>query len=338
MWASSNCSLVRPSITTAPAATASSTSNGVIGSGVPKPATSGPRLSATICSTFGGRSGREEVALSTNSASLGDRQRRVVGALEADRRGALQVDPGAAAERAAEVAGPDLDLVVQRQQPVVQRVEHLRGAFARLDRQVGAGDVADEERVAGEERPGGAAAARVGEQEAGVLGPVAGGVDRLDREVADRQRPAVGEGLVLVLRLGELVDVDGGAGLPHQPAVAGDVVGVVVGLEDVADPHAVQAGEAAVGLDVPLRVDDDGDAAFAVGDQVGRAAEVLVDDLAKEHGQLPPMGLRLARSGAPGDPIGKSDHRLSQRFNSSPRGLREDLPESARRASNRRPA
>jgi hypothetical protein len=243
---------------------------------VPKPEISGPRLIATICSTFGGRSGAvDEVGLG------GDRQRRVVGALEADRRGALQVDPGAAAERAAEVAGPDLDLVVQLKQPVVQGVEHLRGAFARLDRQVWTGDVADEERVAGEERPGSAPAARVGEQEAGVLGAVAGGVDRLDRQVAQGQLPAVAERLVRVLRLGQLVHVDGGAGLAHQATVPGDVVGVVVGLEDVADPHAVEAGEAAVGLDFPLRVDHHGDAAFAVGDQVGRAAQVLVDDLSE---------------------------------------------------------
>ncbi len=68
--------------------------------------------------------------------------------------------------------------------------------------------------------------------------------------------------------------------------MAGDVVGVVVGLQHVADPHPVQAGQAAVGLDVPLRVDDGGDAAFAVGDQVGGAAEVLVDDLTEEHGRL----------------------------------------------------
>ncbi len=67
--------------------------------------------------------------------------------------------------------------------------------------------------------------------------------------------------------------------------MSGDVVGVVVGLEHVADPHPVQARQAPVGLDVPLRVDDHGDAGFAVGDQVGGAAEVLVDDLAKEHGK-----------------------------------------------------
>ena len=72
-------------------------------------------------------------------------------------------------------------------------------------------------------------------------------------------------------------------GRPRQAAVAGDVVGVVVGLEHVLDPDPVQAGQAQVGLDVPLRVDDRGDARVAVADQVGGAAEVLVDDLAEEH-------------------------------------------------------
>ena len=72
-------------------------------------------------------------------------------------------------------------------------------------------------------------------------------------------------------------------GRPGQPAVAGDVVGVVVGLEHVLDPHPVQAAQPQVGLDVPLRVDHRGDARAGVADQVGGAAEVLVDDLAKEH-------------------------------------------------------
>ena len=134
-----------------------------------------------------------------------------------------------------------------------------------------------------EQRPGRAAAAGVAQQEGGVLGPVAGGVDRLDRHVAELQHPAVGERLVRVLGLGQLVDVDRRPGRPRQPAVAGDVVGVVVGLEHVLDPHPVQARQPPVGLDVPLRVDDRGDARVAIGDQVGRAAEVLVDDLTEEH-------------------------------------------------------
>ena len=84
--------------------------------------------------------------------------------------------------------GPDLDVVGQRQQALVQGAEDVGGALARLDREVGAGDVADEERVAGQHRPGVAAAVGVAEQEGGVLGPVAGRVDRLDRShLAERK-------------------------------------------------------------------------------------------------------------------------------------------------------
>ena len=215
---------------------------------------------------------------------VGDRQRPVVAALEADRRGGLEVDPGAAAERAAEVPRPDLDLVGQREQPLVQRAEDPGGALARLDREVGAGDVADEQRVAAQHRDRVAAALGVAQQEGGVLGPVAGGVDRLDRHaLAERQRPAVGDRVVLVLGLGQLADVDRRPARPRQPAVPRDVVGVVVRLQHVLDPHPVQAGEVEVGVDVPLRVDHGGDAGPRVADQVGGATEVLVDDLAKEH-------------------------------------------------------
>jgi len=61
------------------------------------------------------------------------------------------------------------------------------------------------------------------------------------------------------------------------------VVGVVVGLEYVLDTDAVQAAEPQIGLDGPLRVDHGGDPRAGVPDQVGGAAQVLVQDLAKEH-------------------------------------------------------
>jgi hypothetical protein len=111
-------------------------------------------------------------------------QRPVVLALEADRRGRLVVDPGAAAGGAAEVARPDLDFVGQRHEPLVQRAEDSGRALARLDRQIRAGDVADEQRVARQDRPRIAAAICVAKQEGGVLGPVTGRVHRLDLDVA----------------------------------------------------------------------------------------------------------------------------------------------------------
>ena len=97
--------------------------------------------------------------------------------------------------------------------------------------------------------------------------------------LAEAQDPAVVERLVRVLGLGEPVDVDRRSGGPGEAPVAGDVVGVVVGLEHVLDSNPVQAGKVEVWLDVPLRVDDRRDPLADVADQVRGAAEILVNHL-----------------------------------------------------------
>jgi hypothetical protein len=61
------------------------------------------------------------------------------------------------------------------------------------------------------------------------------------------------------------------------------MVGVVVGLEDVADPNPVLEREREVVLDLPLGIDDDG--LVAVSDEVRRATQIAVQDLTKDHGQ-----------------------------------------------------
>ena len=73
----------------------------------------------------------------------------------------------------------------------------------------------------------------------------------------------------------------GGGG---QAPVAGDVVGVVVRLEDVFDRDAEVAGEPQVLADLEPRVHDRRDARGLVADQVGGAPEVLVRDLPEDHG------------------------------------------------------
>ena len=65
--------------------------------------------------------------------------------------------------------------------------------------------------------------------------------------------------------------------------MAGDVVRVVVGLQDVLDAHPEVAREPQVLLDVELRVDDRRDPGVLVADQVTRAAEVVVGDLPEDH-------------------------------------------------------
>ena len=85
--------------------------------------------------------------------------------LAADRRRRLLAHAGAAAHRAADVAGPDLDVVAQAEQAVQRRVQLARAVLG-LDGEVGPRDVADEQRVAGQERP-------VVDEERAVLGTVA---------------------------------------------------------------------------------------------------------------------------------------------------------------------
>ena len=68
-----------------------------------------------------------------------------------------------------------------------------------------------------------------------------------------------------------------------KPAVAGHVVGVRVGLEDVADLDAEIAGQPQVLLDVELGIDDRRGTRVLVADQVRGAAEVVVGDLAQDH-------------------------------------------------------
>ncbi len=60
--------------------------------------------------------------------------------------------------------------------------------------------------------------------------------------------------------------------------------------------HAHVARELEVLVDLEARVDDRGDAGLLVADQVGGAAEVVVDDLAEDHQRLP---FRVVVSGSP---------------------------------------
>ncbi len=225
-----------------------------------------------------------------------DREHRVVVALEADRRGDLQVHAGAAAHRAAKVTGPDLDVVGQGQQPVAQRVEDPAGTLRPLDREVGPRDISDEQAVAGQHSPGLVAAAQVGQQEAGVLGAVARRVQRLDQQRTQLELVAMVERLVLERGRDQAVDVDGRTGGGRQPTVSGDVVGVVVGLEDVVDAHAQVARQLEVGVDLEPRIDDRRHPRLLVADEVRGAPEVVMHQLPKDHVSSPKFAQRPTRT------------------------------------------
>ena len=153
MCASSNCSSVRTSTTSAPSAWACWTWRGLSGCASTVSLTSGPRLSATMFLKFGGCGPSVEVVFSTNSSSSVTCSSVLVGALEADGRGDLEVHAGSAAQRPAEMPRPHLDGVGQAHELVVEGVEDAARAFFLVDGEVGAGDVADEQGVAGQDRP-----------------------------------------------------------------------------------------------------------------------------------------------------------------------------------------
>ena len=196
-------------------------------------ATHGPRLSATTRSVVGGlrrgdRRGDEHELLHVAEA-----ERRVRLALAADRRRPVAAHV-AAAERTRDVAGVDLDVRGSSASRDKRAVEVL-GAFARGDREVGPGGVADEQRVAGEHDA-------LVDDERAVLGPVARRVQHADRHRADRDDLAVRE------RLDRTRARRADASRPGRPcssasaAVPGHVVGVRVGLEHALDADALLLG------------------------------------------------------------------------------------------------
>ena len=251
MWDSSNSSLVRPSITAAPAATATSTS--WVSAAVRRAEVGDQRPAVEVDDALDVRRpvGERRQGVLDEGGLVGYTQRAVVAALEADRRGGLEVESEPPQSEPPRWPGQTLTSSPsgsrrswsERKTPTAPS----RGSTARSGRatsRMNSESPASSARARrhGRRRAAGRRCARAGGR----------GVDRLDRHLVELQHPAVGEGLMWVFGSRQLVDVDGRPGRPREPAVAGDVVGVGVSLEHVLDADAVQAGKLLVGIDVPL--------------------------------------------------------------------------------------
>ena len=79
------------------------------------------------------------------------------------------------------------------------------------------------------------------------------------------------------------MDEDGHVVLEGEASVAGDVVGVRVRLEHPHDPDGLVLGDLQVLLDRVSGIDHERLARGGIADQVGGAAEIVVDELAKQH-------------------------------------------------------
>ena len=156
-----------------------------------------------------------------------------------------------------------------------QAVEEPFGARRRLHGEIGACDRTDKERIAREDG--------VVDQEAAVLGPMPRRVDDAHPQRPALDLSAVHERLVRKRGIGGRMQADLHALFECEPPVPGDVVGVRVRLEDAGDLDLVLLCRLEVGLDCVCRVDEDRLVRLFVPDQVGGAAEIVVDELAKEH-------------------------------------------------------
>ncbi len=104
-----------------------------------------------------------------------------------------------------------------------------------------------------------------------------------NRHFADLELLTVRERVVVELgfRLG--MHRDRQVVLQRQPAVARDVIRMSMRLEDAHEARLLLLRLGEVLLDCVGRVDDDRRPRGLVSDQVGRAAEIVVDELAEEH-------------------------------------------------------
>ncbi len=322
-WASSKSRSVRTSTTSAPAACRASSCPAVSGRSWTSRETSGPRLISTISRKLGGwgpmsASDRATKVSASGSASraLWARSKPIVELIFWLMPGPPHIEPPRCPGHTSTSGGRVRSALVEAAEDVARALVGLHG-------QVRPRHPAHEQRVAGQDRPRLLAARGVGQAEAGVLGAVPRRVQRADPHVAQDELPAVVDRLVRVGRAGDPVDVDRRAGGLGQPPVAGHVVGVGVRLQDVRDLHPGEAGQAQVLVHLEPRVDDRRHAGVLVADQVRGAAQVVVDELAEDHGRLPsgPGVIQLPRPAV---------HR--------PPRLRPALRPAARSAPARRPA
>ena len=216
----------------------------------------GPRLSSTMRSMFGGRGGRDGGRVGDELLDRRERQRWVEPPLEADRRRRLRAH-ALAAERARDVA---------RDRPRRRRAARAAGAgCGRAPRRPRAASTARSGRAASptnSESPvrrsqGSSARVRSVTAKQQCSGRWPGVWMTRRRDVADVDLVAVRERLERVARLPPASGRDGDAVLEREPPVAGDVVGVRVRLEDAHDPDVVPLRLLEVLLDRVRRVDDD---------------------------------------------------------------------------------
>ena len=113
-------------------------------------------------------------------------------------------------------------------------------------------------------------------------------VDAAKDDVAERDLRAVGHRVVRVLGVGCRMDAHRDAVFECEPPMPGEVVGVRVRLDRADDADVALRGLLEVLLDREGRIDDDRVTGTGIADEVGGAAERVVDELREDHGRARP--------------------------------------------------
>ncbi len=183
------------------------------------------------------------------------------------------------------VAGIDLHEVGKRLQTRDRLVEHDLRAFDAALRQVRSGQIPDEEEVGREDAPGILAAAVVRDQEIDLLRAVARGMEDLQGDLTHADSVAPLDPARLVVDLGELGEDQLAPGGGGEAAGTGDMVGVAVRVDDVADRRGLPFRELQVGLDVPEGIEDGAASLLERAHHVGDAPGLTAKNRFEPHGE-----------------------------------------------------
>jgi hypothetical protein len=164
--------------------------------------------------------------------------------------------------------------------PCVEQAREVLGAHAAAE-EVRPADVADEHRVARQDRDGPVRGGVVRHDERDGLGRMPRRLEEAQRDLAHRDRVAVVDGDVRELRLRGGAEVDLRAGALGELAVARDEVGVQVCLDDVPDRQPLRPRLIYIDVHVPAGVDHGRLAVRA--DHVGRLREAAQVELVEVH-------------------------------------------------------
>jgi hypothetical protein len=180
-------------------------------------------------------------------------------------------------------------VVGQGQQRAVEAVVELlgQGALGARPQQIRAADPTGEQGVTGQDEPGLGGPAAVGDDDRHPVRGVTRRVQERHPDVAHLVLLAVGDADVWERDRGGFVDEDRGAGDRGQPPGAGEVVGLDVGLDDVAHTHGLLAGGLEVGLDLQLWIHHSARSGAASAEEVAGAAGLGGEELSEDHGSPP---------------------------------------------------